>query len=142
MFDGCYYNCAEQFMMAEKARLFGDNEALKAILQAKDPKEHQAIGRRVHDFDQIRWDNAKEEIVKRGNEAKFEQNEHLLKLLLATVGTRLVEANPNDQVWGIGLAENHPDARDPKRWRGQNKLGDILTELRDRLTVASQGAGT
>ena len=129
-------------MMAEKARLFGDNEALKAILQAKDPKEHQAIGRRVHDFDQIRWDNAKEEIVKRGNEAKFGQNEHLLKLLLATVGTRLVEANPNDQVWGIGLAENHPDARDPKRWRGQNKLGDILTELRDRLTVASQGAGT
>ena len=142
MVDGCYYNCAEQFMMAEKARLFGDNEALKAILQAKDPKEHQAIGRRVHDFDQIRWDNAKEEIVKRGNEAKFGQNEHLLKLLLATVGTRLVEANPNDQVWGIGLAENHPDARDPKRWRGQNKLGDILTELRDRLTVASQGAGT
>ena len=86
--------------------------------------------------------DALEEIVKRGNEAKFEQNEHLLKLLLATVGTRLVEANPNDQVWGIGLAENHPDARDPKRWRGQNKLGDILTELRDRLTVASQGAGT
>ena len=128
-------------MMAEKARLFGDNEALKAILQAKDPKEHQAIGRRVHDFDQIRWDNAKEEIVKRGNEAKFGQNEHLLKLLLATVGTRLVEANPNDQVWGIGLADNHPDALDPKRWRGQNKLGDILTELRDRLSVASQGAG-
>ena len=141
MVDGCYYNCAEQFMMAEKARLFGDNEALKAILQAKDPKEHQAIGRRVHDFDQIRWDNAKEEIVKRGNEAKFGQNEHLLKLLLATVGTRLVEANPNDQVWGIGLADNHPDALDPKRWRGQNKLGDILTELRDRLSVASQGAG-
>ncbi len=26
--DGVYYNCAEQFMMAEKARLFGDEEAL------------------------------------------------------------------------------------------------------------------
>ena len=24
--DGVYYNCAEQYMMAEKARLFGDEE--------------------------------------------------------------------------------------------------------------------
>lgn len=24
--DGQYYNCAEQYIMAEKARIFGDNE--------------------------------------------------------------------------------------------------------------------
>lgn len=133
MIEGSYYNCVEQFMMAEKARLFGDPEALEGILQAKDPRDHQAIGRRVKGFDQSRWDSAKEGIVQCGNEAKFAQNEHLRQLLLNTAGTRLVEANPNDPIWGIGLPDNHPDARHPKLWRGQNKLGEILTELRDRL---------
>lgn len=136
LIDGCYYNCVEQFMMAGKARLFDDLDALEAILQAKDPRDHQAIGRRVRGFDQVRWDAAKEQIVRLGNEAKFTQNEHLASLLLATKGTDLVEANPNDPIWGIGLAENHPDAQNPKRWRGQNKLGQILTELRHILAAA------
>ena len=36
------YNCAEQFMMASKARLFGDETALSAILSTKDPREQNA----------------------------------------------------------------------------------------------------
>ena len=32
--DDIYYNCAEQFMMAEKARLFHDEDALRKIMQA------------------------------------------------------------------------------------------------------------
>lgn len=32
--DDIYYNCAEQFMMAEKARLFHDEDALQKIMQA------------------------------------------------------------------------------------------------------------
>ena len=32
------YNCAEQFKMASKARLFGDDMALSAILAADDPQ--------------------------------------------------------------------------------------------------------
>ena len=37
--DDIYYNCAEQFMMAEKARLFHDEDALQTIMQAYDPME-------------------------------------------------------------------------------------------------------
>ena len=33
------YTCAEQFMMASKARLFGDDTALSAILASDDPRE-------------------------------------------------------------------------------------------------------
>ena len=36
------YNCAEQFMMASKARLFGDDTALSAILATKDPESKNA----------------------------------------------------------------------------------------------------
>ena len=41
------YNCAEQFMMASKARLFGDDTALSAILASDDPREQKLLGHQV-----------------------------------------------------------------------------------------------
>ena len=38
------YTRAEKFMMASKARLFGDNTALSAILATDDPQEQKRIG--------------------------------------------------------------------------------------------------
>lgn len=64
--DGTEYTCAEQFMMAEKARMFGDGEMLSMILKAKHPKEMKAYGRAVRNFDKDKWDGACYEIVKRG----------------------------------------------------------------------------
>ena len=46
------YTCAQQYMMASKARLFGDNSALSAILATDDPREQKHIGRQVCHFDQ------------------------------------------------------------------------------------------
>ena len=49
--DMVEYNCAEQFMMASKARLFGDDTALSAILASDDPREQKRLGRQVRHFD-------------------------------------------------------------------------------------------
>ena len=64
---------------------------------------------------------------------KFEQNEKLLKVLLDTKGTFLVEASPYDRIWGIGLAEDDPAIHDPANWNGLNWLGEVLTQLRDNI---------
>jgi predicted NAD-dependent protein-ADP-ribosyltransferase YbiA (DUF1768 family) len=45
--DGVRYRWAEQSMMAAKARLFGDQEALAAILGADEPLACKKIGRTV-----------------------------------------------------------------------------------------------
>ena len=49
--DGVIYSSAEQYMMAEKARTFGDDETLEKILSAKSPRKIKALGREVKGFD-------------------------------------------------------------------------------------------
>ena len=132
--DDIYYNCAEQFMMAEKARLFHDEGALQKIMQAYDPMEQKKLGRRVQGYDDAMWKTCCYDVVVRGNAAKFFQNEKLHDFLISTGDKVLVEASPKDSVWGIGLDENSPDAINPQRWQGTNLLGFALMEVRDILT--------
>ena len=72
--DGATYGCAEQFMMAEKARLFGDEATRAKILAAGSPRQHKALGRQVAGFVQAVWDRECLDIVVRGNRAKFGQD--------------------------------------------------------------------
>jgi len=132
--DDIYYNCAEQFMMAEKARLFHGEDALQKIMQAYDPMEQKKLGRRVQGYDDAVWKACCYDVVVRGNAAKFFQNEKLHDFLISTGDKVLVEASPKDSVCGIGLDENSPDAINPQRWQGTNLLGFALMEVRDILT--------
>jgi ribA/ribD-fused uncharacterized protein len=134
---GIRYLCCEQYMMAEKARLFGDQETLSKILAAETPKEHKALGRQVKPFDEERWNSACREIVYRGNLAKFTQNEDLKALLLATLDKTIAEASPTDTIWGIGLDAADRRATDPSAWRGKNWLGEALMRVRAKLRGAA-----
>ena len=131
--DGIAYPTAEHFMMAGKARLFGDVEVEERVLAASTPKQAKALGREVRPFDGARWEEARMEIVVRGNLAKFEQNPQLRRYLEGTGDAVLVEASPVDRIWGIGLAEDDPRARRPREWRGLNLLGFALMDVRERL---------
>lgn len=131
--DGSIYCCAEQYMMAGKARLFHDDEMFEKIMAARSPKEMKAYGRAVRNFDKDIWDNSCYEIVKTASKAKFSQNQDLLQFLLNTRKRILVEASPRDRIWGIGLEKSNPDAENPMKWRGKNQLGFALTEIRDEL---------
>lgn len=131
--EGHRYPTAEHWMMAEKARLFGDAAVLDRILSAPNPGAAKRIGREVRGYVEETWAAARFEAVVRGNEAKFRQDERLRAFLLGT-GTRvLVEASPVDRVWGIGLAGTDERAERPEAWRGENLLGFALMEVRARL---------
>ncbi|RUS46119.1 NADAR family protein [Cohnella sp. AR92] len=131
--EGTAYSCAEQFMMAEKARLFGDGEMLESILKANHPKEMKAYGRAVRNFDNDVWERECYGIVRRGSLAKFSQNSELGEFLKSTGSRILVEASPLDRIWGIGMEQSHPDIENPTKWRGRNLLGFALTDVRDEL---------
>jgi len=131
--DGETYVTAEQFMMAEKARLFGDDEIRKQILGTTDPKAQKALGRKVKGFDEATWVANRLEIVVRGNLAKFSQNSEMKEELLATGDKLLVEASPLDRIWGIGLGAENPKAWRKETWRGLNLLGQALMTVRSML---------
>ena len=123
-------------MMAEKARLFNNDDIRQRIIAARHPDEAKKLGRQVRGFDPQVWDEQKYELVKTGNHQKFSQNPPLKNYLLTTGDRVLVEASPVDAIWGIGLAADHADAQAPARWQGENLLGFALMEVRDQLRSA------
>ncbi len=120
-------------MMAEKARLFHATDSRKEILVSTHPAEAKKMGRKVKGFNAKVWDEHKHGIVKEANLLKFSQHTPLRDFLIKTGSRILVEASPLDNIWGIGLAQDDPRAKNPHQWEGENLLGFALMEVRDQL---------
>jgi ribA/ribD-fused uncharacterized protein len=133
--EGVVYKTAEHWMMAQKARLFDDQEHLKRIIACASPAEAKKIGRLVENFDTALWDKHKYTFVKEGNFYKFSQHLPLQKFLLNTGERVLVEASPVDTIWGIGMAKSNQNVDNPLHWKGENLLGFALMEVRDQLNT-------
>ncbi len=133
MEDNILYKTAEHYMMAQKAKLFNDNEVFDRIISKESPKDVKDLGRQIKNFDEDSWDANKYHIVKQGNYLKFSQNEALKHFLIQTKNKILAESSPVDAIWGIGLAEESPKAKNPIEWRGENLLGFALMEVRDEV---------
>lgn len=109
--DDVIYSHAEQYMMAEKARLFKDYDTLELIMKSESPREQKRFGRIVKGFDPEIWKQHRFNIVVKGNLAKFGQNPKLKKKLLETGDQILCEASPYDKIWGIGLCIKDPKVK-------------------------------
>lgn len=127
------YCCMEQYMMAEKARLFEDSDTEEKIMLNQDPAKIKTLGRQVKNFDEMLWNKYKYTIVLEGNFHKFSQNRSLFYFLLNTKDKILVEASPVDKIWGIGLNQTSPEITDPLKWQGENLLGFALMEVRAEI---------
>lgn len=94
--DGKKYNCTEQYMMEQKALLFGDTEIAKKIMNTNAPDEMQDLGQKPKGFDSVVWDGYKQLLVYKAVKAKFEQNTDLQEQLLNTGNARLAECSNSD----------------------------------------------
>ncbi|MFF2010839.1 NADAR family protein [Streptomyces sp. NPDC058195] len=134
--DGVRYASAEHWMMAAKARLFGDAESEAAAVAATSPAAAKKVGRLVRGFDEALWERERFALVVTGSVHKFRAHPELREFLLSTGERVLVEASPVDRVWGIGLAADDPRAASPAGWRGLNLLGFALMDARAKLRAA------
>ena len=131
--NGVTYKTAEHWMMAQKARLFGDVTLANQIVQCRHPRDAKQLGRAVRKFNNDIWNKHKFAYVVDGNIAKFQQNPSLKKFLLSTGNKVIVESSPVDSIWGVGLHMTNPDINNPTKWKGENLLGFALMEVREQL---------
>lgn len=120
MYDGIVYQNSEAAFQAQKTLSYEEREKFKDL----DPSSAKRLGRRI----QLRanWDQIKDDIMFHVVLAKFRSNAILTSLLLETGDQLLVEGNTwGDTYWG------------QVNGRGENKLGQILMEVRSLLRTDS-----
>lgn len=129
------FNCAEQYMMASKAKLFPCREndiTFEAIMNSNDPGTQKELGRQVKNFDVDVWVKHARDIVFRANIQKFKRQE-LYDYLMGTEDKLIVEGAIYDPVWGVKLRWSDPTIEDVSNWRGTNWLGQVLMKVRETL---------
>ena len=132
--DGVEYKSAEHAFQAIKAKTFGDDVHFNKILKAKSAQSAKSFGKKVAGFKEEVWTpEKKEDIMKQIVRAKFTQNLALRKKLLDSGDKVLANADARDKFWGVGTSATTAIAKDPSKWKGENKLGKMLMELRTEL---------
>ena len=116
--DEKYYPTVEHYFQANKTIVEAEFEAIRT---AETPGRAKRLGRKCT----LRpyWDNIKDEVMMKGLRAKFARPE-FRKRLLATGDSILEEGNTwGDVYWGKNITTGE----------GQNKLGQLLMQLRDEI---------
>lgn len=89
------------------------------VVSTATPKEAKHAGRQVPlRYD---WEQIKEAVMREALRAKFTR-EPFRTRLLETGGRPIIEESRHDLHWGA--------RRTPSGWRGENRLGELLVEVR------------
>jgi len=136
--NGIDYPNAEKYMMVKKANVFKDYKILNEMVKSDNPRLIKKLGRKIKNFDDKTWDKYKIDIVTQASYLKFTQNPELLKIMIEHKDLTLVEASPEDKIWGIGLHFSNDNVLDETKWQGENLLGKCLMKARDRI-IKEQG---
>ncbi len=129
------FHCNEQYIMYNKAMLFGDTSTANTILNTYEQASIKALGRQVKGFDENVWVANRERIADECNMAKFSQHTDLKQYLLETGDAIIAEAAKYDCIWGIGC--DSIVGRDQSQWRGLNILGQSLMRIRTQLQTTT-----
>ena len=132
---GYEFRSSEQYFMWLKAVFFNDDKTANEILEASTPKKAKALGRKVRDFDESKWEKYRESAMFTAVYEKFNQNKNIQDYLLSPVfdGMEFVEGSPIDHIWGVGISWDDPDIADKKNWKGLNLLGKTINKVREKL---------
>lgn len=124
----------EGFLMFCKAMLFNDRHLAEKVLLCKVPGAVRSLGNTLGHVNEALWDKECEEYAFSGRKAQFAQNKDMQMHLVSTGKREIVEANPYDRKWGIGMGLDHPELRNRLFW-GKNRIGKVLMRTRDHFTL-------
>ena len=125
------FTSSEKYYMAAKAAVANQAQYFHDIMETDNPSLVKEIG---SSFKVPReWEQVREDVMEYACYLKFFQNHDIRRALLDTDDAHLVEAAPNDNVWGIGINETQARQTNPSTWPGANLLGKVLMKVRKHL---------
>ena len=128
------YCCVEQYVQEEKAYLFGDTRAAGQIRNETNPQAMKEIGNHIRNYNHVEWMDAVESITLKALMSKFSDPSAMgAKDFLVETGERALGEATMNKFWGTGT--HHADPKALETWPGSNKLGNMLMEVRRRITI-------
>lgn len=123
--EALYQSCRFPHMPAVQREIIGQNSPMTAKMKSKPHRKHSRP-----DWDEIRY-----KVMRWCLRVKLAQNyEEFGRLLLATRNQPIVEQSRKDDYWGAKLVDDTGD-----KLVGQNVLGRLLMELREKLKDDREG---
>ncbi|MBD1862664.1 MULTISPECIES: NADAR family protein [Trichocoleus] len=117
--DGDWWLTSEHYFQAQK---FIGTPHAEQIRKLPTPRDAFNTAQTLKPFVRSDWLKARDDVMRKAVLRKFEFNPGIKAVLLATGDALLVENSPVDNYWGCGADG-----------KGQNRLGQILMEVRDQL---------
>ena len=130
--EGQQYTSSEQFYQYKKAVFAKEHEKAAQIMATNDPFAIKKLGDTLQINNKLWLTTDAVPVMTAGLSAKFHQNRDLAQVLLGTGSRRLVECT-GDRTWGIGLPIWNKTIEDITAWKGDNRLGTCLEEVRKTL---------
>lgn len=134
------YHSAKQALAAELAKTFGDDVGFRRAMDAESPAEvSYTMEQATEEKKEITpdtWAANTKRFLYEIQQAKFDQYPELRGRLLATGDALLAVYQPGDELLGIGIPTDDVHAKNPIYWKGQNLLGSVLMEIREKFREA------
>lgn len=132
--DGIVFSNVDQYVQYHKALMAHDDVTATRILATKNVGDLRRMGKSV--VGGPTWPIVKIEKIREGIALKFVQNKTLSKYLVDS-GERIIgEANGFDKNLGTGIKLTHDNTLNTNLWIGENKMGRMLMDLRERMKSA------
>ena len=143
--NGIKYFTVEQALAAEKARLFLEDELRGRIMKTRAPRSMRTMANNIvrksaeqtggmRAIELHEWDNkVRLDVMKNATLAKFKQHPDLKERLMRTGDAILAWSDTREKRDGTGVAMTDALAADVNVWKGGNRYGQILMEVRSQL---------
>ena len=143
--NGIKYFTVEQVLAAEKARLFLEDELRDRILKTRAPRSMRTLANNIvrKSADQTggmraielhEWEGkVRADVLMNATLAKFRQHADLKERLLGTGDAVLALSDTREKRDGTGIGLSDPAAAIPTQWKGGNRYGHILMQVRSQL---------
>lgn len=128
------YPTVEHYVQWKKAEKFGDAKAQDAIMKSKSALTAKQAGNKIKEFKEEEWNTVRDEVMKTALKAKIMQHPDIQQKLKDTGNRPIGEANARDKYWSIGTGADTNKTKNPSKWPGKNRLGELLQEIRTELS--------